>query len=183
MTSQESKASCRTPGVGYQIICTLCKEDGRISSYEGETSRNLKVRGSKHLQEFKGGNSSNCMVIHNRSFHPHLRCQPRDLEFNFRMESKGIFKTPLSRQVDEAIRIKNSTADQRMNSGAEWRADALPRASFSAPGLENRRRGIVSQGDGGGGSGGRGGEGGRRKTGRPILKLANTIPLELINDL
>ena len=105
-----------------------------------------------------------------------------DLNFNFRMESKGVFKTPLSRQVDEAIRIKNSTADQRMNSGAEWRADALPRASFSAPGLENRRRGIVSQGNGGGGSGGRRGEGGGN-TGRPILKLANTIPLELINDL
>ena len=27
-----------------------------------------------------------------------------------------------------------------MNFGSEWRADTLPRAAFSAPGLENRRR-------------------------------------------
>ena len=114
MTSPQGKGSCRNTGVGYRIICTLCTEEGRVSSYEGETGRNLKVRGSKHLQEFKGGNSSNCMVIHNRSFHPQLNCQPGDSDFNFRMECKGIFKTPLERQVNEALRIKHSKADQRI---------------------------------------------------------------------
>ena len=80
------------------------------------------------------------MVIYNRAFHPQLKCQPRDAAFNFRMERSGVFKTPLSRQVNEALRIKNSRANQRMNSGSERRADDLPRAAFSAPGLENRRR-------------------------------------------
>ena len=69
------------------------------------------VRGRKHLQEVKGGNPSNCMVIHNRTF-------TGDPNLNFRMERKGVFKTPLSRQVNEALRIKNSCS--------EWRADALP---------------------------------------------------------
>ena len=35
--------------------------------------------------------------------------------------------------------MKNSKANQRMRSGSEWRADALPRAAFSVPGLENRK--------------------------------------------
>ena len=115
------------------------------------------------MQEFKGGYSTNCMVIHNRTFHPQLKCRPGDAEFNFRMERSGVFKTPLSRQVNEALRIKNYTADQRMNSGSEWRADALPRAAFSAPGLENRRRTGRNKHK----EGEEGGEGGgRRKTKR-----------------
>ena len=46
---------------------------------------------------------------------------------------------PLDRQVDEALRIKHSEADILMNSGAEWRLDAIPRANFTAPDLERRR--------------------------------------------
>ena len=177
LTSHEAKCSCRTPGVGYEIICELCaNEDGRISTYQGETGKNLRVRGRKHLQEFKGGNPSNCMVIHNRTFHPQLKCVPGDPNFNFRMERKGVFKTPLSRQVNEALRIKNSTADQRMNSGSEWRADALPRAAFSAPGLENRRKGGGNRRDDE-----EGGPGGGCK--KKSLKVTNSTPLAIINEL
>ena len=65
MTSKEAKSSCRTPGVGYVIICDLCaNEEGRISTYQGETGKNLRVKGRKRLREFKGGNTSNCMVLH-----------------------------------------------------------------------------------------------------------------------
>ena len=63
------------------------------------------------------------------------------------MERSGVFKTPLSRQVNEALRIKNSTADQRMNSGSP---------------LENRRRTGRNKHK----EGEDGGEGGRRKTRR-----------------
>ena len=182
-TSKEAKTSCRTPGVGYVIICDLCaNEEGRISTYQGETGKNLHVRGKKHLQEFKGGCSSNCMVIHNRTFHPQLKCRPGDAKFNFRVERSGVFKTPLSRQVNEALRIKNSIADQRMNSGSEWRADALPRAAFSAPGLENRRR----AGRTGGAGGRREEEEGRPGVGRPGggkgLRVKNPIAMDIIED-
>ena len=42
------------------------------------------------------------------------------------------------------MRIKNTGANIRMNSGSEWRADRIPRASFTAPGLisiDQRRTG------------------------------------------
>ena len=128
------------------------------------------------------------MVIHNRTFHPQLKCRPGGAEFNFRMERSGVFKTPLSRQVNEALRIKNSTADQRMNSGSEWRADTLPRAAFSAPGLENRRRtGRNKHKDGEeGGAGGRreeeeGRPGGGMRVGRG-LRVKNPIAMDIIED-
>jgi len=55
------------------------------------------------------------------------------------MEAMKTFARPLDRQLDEALRIKYSQADIVMNSGAEWRLDAIPRANFTAPELERRR--------------------------------------------
>ena len=52
------------------------------------------------------------------------------------------FSSPLERQIDESIRIKDSEADFILNSGAEWRSDRVPRASFqtAAAGGTCRRR-------------------------------------------
>ena len=41
----------------------------------------------------------------------------------------------MDRQINEAFRIKNTEVNVRMNSSSEWRADRIPRASFTAPGL------------------------------------------------
>ena len=122
--------SCRRPGMSYRIVCTICSS----AVYEGETSKCLYVRGKKHLEELASSNQSNAMVIHNKQFHP------QSLELNFRMVGLKHFSRPLDRQIDEAIRIKNSPAEIIMNSGAEWRQVAVSRASFSAPGLERRRK-------------------------------------------
>ena len=122
--------SCRKPGMAYKITCSLCSS----AAYEGETSKCLYVRGKKHLEEFGTGVLTNCMVIHNKKFHQDSKV------LNFRMEGLGHFHRPLDRQIDEALRIKNSDAMIIMNSGAEWRQPALPRASFSAPGLERRSK-------------------------------------------
>ena len=122
--------SCRKPGMAYRIFCTICSS----AAYEGETSKCLYVRGKKHLEEFGSGVETNCMVIHNKKFHQ----ESKDL--NFMMEGLGHYNRPLDRQINEALRIKNSNASIIMNSGAEWRQPALPRAIFSAPGLERRVR-------------------------------------------
>ena len=126
--------SCRKPGMAYRIFCTICPS----SVYEGETSLCLYERGKKHLSEYSSSLQSNCMVIHNKKFHPESTC------LNFRMEGLRQIHRPIDRQIDEAIRIKNSTATVVMNSGAEWRQPAIPRASFSAPGLEKRTVGNKS---------------------------------------
>ena len=98
---------------------------------EGETGRSLYERGSSYSSEFKRKVSSNCMVIHNLTHHD------GSTEFHFKMESIGHFRTPLDRQLNESLRIQHSNADILMNSGSEWRADRVPRAVFSAPGLRN----------------------------------------------
>ena len=61
-----------------------------------------------------------------------------------------------------------------MNSGSEWRADSIPRAAFSAPGLDNRME--ISQRKqqiGGGHKGPR----------IPRIAVRNPIALDLIEDI
>ena len=132
-TGTEHRVSCRKPGVAYKISCKLCSQAGKSAIYEGESGKCLYERGKKHLSEFQAGLSSNSMVIHNRNHHPNVST------LNFKMEAIRTFNTPLERQLDEALRIKNSNANIVMNSGSEWRLDSIPRANFTAPGLERRR--------------------------------------------
>ena len=63
-----------------------------------------------------------------------------------------------------------------MNSGSEWKADALPRAAFSAPGLENRRKGGGNRRDDE--EDGPGGGSSKKKN----LKVTNPIYLDTINE-
>ena len=85
-------------------------------------------------------------------------------------------------QVNEAIRIKNSKADLRMNSGSEWRSDAIPRATYSAPGLENRKNKCNKLTEEGGNRDEGRDQGGRRK--RPgLLRLSTPIALDIIDDI
>ena len=130
-TSTKNNVSCQKQGMGYIITCTACCNSGLLAQYEGETGRSLYERGSSHISEFKRKVSSNCMVIHNLTHHD------GSTEFHFKMESIGHFRTPLDRQLNESLRIQHSNADILMNSGSEWRADRVPRAVFSAPGLRN----------------------------------------------
>ena len=90
------------------------------------------------------------------------------------MEMTGVFKTPLDRQVDEAMRIKNDKVDHIMNSGSEWRADSIPRAAFSAPGLENRLETSKRKQQIGGG---------HKGAGITRIAVRNPIALGLIEDI
>ena len=130
------KVSCRRPGVGYKIVCTLCQANGTIAEYYGESGRNLFTRGKEHLREFRGGISSNCMVIHSRRYHQNSK------ELTYRMEPVDFFKTPLDRQLNEGMRLRFSTASIIMNSGAEWRGDPVPRASFG-PAISQSQNSII----------------------------------------
>ena len=132
------KISCRKPGVSYEITCTACEENESTAVYFGETSKTLFERGKKHMSEFRSGLSSNCMVIHNQAHHGGSK------EFHFKMEGKKPFRITMDRQIDESMRMKffvsNNSGGNKvlMNSGSEWRGDAIPRAIFGAPGLQRR---------------------------------------------
>ena len=123
-TNVDVTLSCRKPGVGYKISCTLCKSMGVVAEYQGESGRNLFVRGKEHLREFKDKKSTNCMVIHSRKHHGGSQ------DFCYKMEPTGVFQTAFDRQLDESMRLKFSGARIVMNSGSEWRGESIPRASF-----------------------------------------------------
>ena len=120
-TNQKPTISCRRPGVGYTITCTLC---GVLAQYQGESGRNMFSRGKDHLREFRGRVSSNCMVIHSNRYHHGSR------DLTYKMEPTGVFNTALDRQLDESMRLKFSSASIILNSGSEWRGESIPRASF-----------------------------------------------------
>ena len=64
-----NRSSCRKPGMGYTIACTLCAEGNILAQYEGETGRCLNTRGLEHIDAFQTGKKSNCLVIHNAAHH------------------------------------------------------------------------------------------------------------------
>ena len=123
------KLSCRTPGIVYNIICTVCEKEGIAAIYIGQSGKNAYTRGGEHVDLFLAGNSSHCMAIHHRVHHPDL---PRDTS-HYRMIPVRFFKAPVDRQICEALDIYNCKVDILMNSGSEWNAGRLPRASVARP--------------------------------------------------
>ena len=120
--------SCRIPGAGYRIVCTVCEQLGVSAIYHGETGQNLYTRGGQHIGEFVQGLTTNGLVIHNKLHHP-----GSSSEFHFRMEGTSLFSSPLDRQIDESLRIKYSGVAVTMNSGSEWRSDPIARARVTKP--------------------------------------------------
>ena len=98
------------------------QNDGKVSLYHGETSRTLYTRTKEHLQRGSGHNedTSQALIKHNLIFHPNK-------EPNFDIKTTGFFKDPLTRQINEGVRINNSTADHLMNSKAEFRQGEVAR--------------------------------------------------------
>ena len=121
------KVSCRTPGILYKIFCTRCEEEGKKSVYVGQSGKNGYSRGKKHLEDFAARNNSHCMVIHCRVHHPNEQM----LASNFRMVPIRAYHTPLERQISEGLCIYNSDVDVLLNSGTEWMAGQVPRASVA----------------------------------------------------
>ena len=108
--------SCRTPGIIYNIFCNICRDVNRKAVYVGQSGKNAYSRGKDHTDAFLAGNSSHCLVIHHRTHHP------------IPIRS---YKTPLDRQISEALDINNAEVDILLNSGSEWGAGKVPRASVA----------------------------------------------------
>ena len=105
---------CRKFNVGYSLICKLCDSRGIFKSYEGETCRNIFLRGKEHLRSFKNNNQNSVMRKHVNEYHVH-----EYESVDFQMKVRGTFKTPLSRIINEGIRIKNMPPKNLLNSKNE----------------------------------------------------------------
>ena len=113
-------------GVGYEMECNICKEDNKVAVYHGESSRTLFTRTKEHMTGFTSKKKDNPLFKHQTNFHPGL--QP-----NYTMKALRFFKDPLTRQINEGVRINNSRSspDYLMNSKSEFRQGEVARVTIT----------------------------------------------------
>ena len=148
---------CEKNGAGYRIVCLTCQEAGKCTEYEGETGRNGFTRGIEHLDALRMEDGENALWKHCEIEHGGRRAE-------FSMRILRIHRTPLVRQVNEAVRIIISRAECIMNSKTEWHQAPLVRI-IPMSGLQEEQgtaRGSLLQG----GERGRGGRGRGRSSRR-----------------
>ena len=110
-------------GIGYEIQCVECNENGKKSLYHGETSRTLYTRVKEHLRQGRDAtNETKPLLKHSMLHHSGRRVK-------FSIRKTGSFKDSLSRQINEGVRINNTTSDPGylMNSKSEFHQGEVPR--------------------------------------------------------
>ena len=107
---------CHKHNICYKYKCNICEED---VVYIGETSRNLYSRGMEHSSLYE--KESPKSFLHNHQVEQH-NSEPAD----FDVKVIKSFKDPLSRQVTEAVMIKNHTGEL-LNSKSEFHQPPIVR--------------------------------------------------------
>ena len=117
---------CHLCNVAYTIKCKPCQD----SVYFGESHRNLYTRGKEHVGKLVRKDASSFMHRHQVEKHGGAPAE-------FEMRVVRGFKDPMSRQVTEAVMIKNHQG-QLLNSKAEFYQPPLVRVrSEIVQGLED----------------------------------------------
>ena len=110
---------CRKNNVGYELVCDLCGAESVC--YVGETAQNVYTRGLKHIANYRGKQKDSPLWKHAQMEHE------GSLEVSFSMKVVKAFTDPLTRQVNEAVRIENCSARTQLNSKSEWHGPATVR--------------------------------------------------------
>ena len=104
--------------VFYRWLCITCSERNVIKSYEGETGRSARTRGSEHLKELEKSKSI---------LFKHLINDHKSEPVKFRLEITKKFHDPLNRQANEAVRIAGRPDKELLNSKSEFNHPPLSR--------------------------------------------------------
>ena len=121
-----SSKMCHVCNICYTIKCKPCED----AVYYGESHRNLYSRGKEHEKKLEKEDESSFMYRHQREKHG-----SNPVEFEMRVVKS--FRDPLSRQVTEAILIKNHQGEL-LNSKAEFYQPSIVRVrSEIIDGLED----------------------------------------------
>lgn len=106
---------CHTNNVCYDIKCMPCED----AIYYGESHRNLYSRGKEHEAKMRRKDENSFMHRHQMEKH-------EGAPGNFQMRVVKTFKDPLSRQVTEAVLIKNHRGEL-LNSKSEFHQPSIVR--------------------------------------------------------
>ena len=124
--SHESGVRCRDEGVGYRGICLECKKQDVRSEYIGETGKNAYTRGKQHFSGLKNKSEENAFYKHWRNHHEKPGESDSSRLENFEVRVEKSFREPMSRQINEMVRILNFQGTL-LNSKSEWNAPPLVR--------------------------------------------------------
>ena len=146
---QSGGGKCEKNGTGYKIVCLTCQSPGKVSEYEGETGRNGYTRGAEHLSALRLEDEENALWKHCLIAHDGTQAE-------FSMTVLKVHRTPMVRQINEAVRIIISKAECILNSKSEWHQAPMVRV-IPVSGLQEDQgaaRGSLQQGREGRGRGG-----------------------------
>ena len=111
--------ACRKNNVGYSLVCDAC--GGDKVCYIGETGQNVYTRGLKHAADYRTKHNDSSLWKHAQNVHG------GSLDVSYSMKVVDQFRDPLSRQVNEAVRITRCEAETQLNSKTEWHGPATVR--------------------------------------------------------
>jgi hypothetical protein len=117
---RRQKKLCNSNNIGYRWICNTCQERDKVKVYKGETSRSARIRGIEHVRGLNGKKLDNMLYKHKILEHAHE-------EVDFKMEITGVFKDALTRQAEEAVRIKSRKISELMNSKSQFNHPPIAR--------------------------------------------------------
>ena len=112
---------CNTNNIGYRWTCQNCNNEDKKRVYEGESSHSARLRVKEHLQGYKNKNESNMLYKHKILEHT------EEENIEFKMEITGLFKDALTRQANEAVRIKNCAKSEILNSKSQFNHPPITR--------------------------------------------------------
>ena len=103
---------------------TTCKKKGKEVVYVGESARTGQMRGEDHLTDLGTKREGKPLWQHTDEEHGGVA-----REEDFKMKVLNKFKTPLERQIAEALEIETRswTADLLLNKKGEWNGVKIPR--------------------------------------------------------
>ena len=87
-----------------------CDECDKSVVYHGETSQSGYIRGQKHVRDYKYKNKSSSLYKHAKTDHDGR------MDVQYSMKVKAKFADPLTRQINEAVRISRCEAEVSLNS-------------------------------------------------------------------
>ena len=117
------RVPCSTESVGYRIVCLTWKQQGKLATYEGETGRPAKVRFSEHIKDLQKNSEHSPLFKHQNNYHP-------GGSNNWHFSITSTFRDPLTRQVNEAVRISKLPPSSVLNSKSEINHAPLNRISI-----------------------------------------------------
>ena len=94
--------------VTYRIDCLVCKREGKVATYFGESARTMYDRGSEHLYALEAGDPNSVLVQHMEEVH-----QGANPDFTMKLVKTHV--SALYRQVHEGVLIDLFKGDFPLN--------------------------------------------------------------------